>query len=124
MVVPGSPIPIPRGIIVMWYGSPSTVPEGWALCDGTNGTPNMTGRFAYGTDEENPVGKSGGSTTHTHPFSFSTNVAYATRNADGNSWPVINTSAPVTVNYSGNTGGSSPSPLLPPYLALCFIMKN
>lgn len=35
-----------KGIIVAWNGS--TPPTGWALCDGTNGTPNLSGRFILG----------------------------------------------------------------------------
>jgi len=31
---------IPIGGIVLWSGSTGSVPTGWALCDGTNGTPN------------------------------------------------------------------------------------
>ena len=37
---------IPTGGIIMWSGT--TVPTGWYLCDGTNGTPNLTGKFIYG----------------------------------------------------------------------------
>ena len=29
----------------MWYGSTASVPTGWALCNGGNGTPNLVGRF-------------------------------------------------------------------------------
>jgi hypothetical protein len=25
----------------MWLGNPANIPGGWALCDGSNGTPNM-----------------------------------------------------------------------------------
>ena len=35
------------GMILMWYGS-NTIPEGWALCDGNNGTPNLVGSFVKG----------------------------------------------------------------------------
>jgi len=38
---PGTTIPI--GTVVMWYGLAGTVPAGWQICDGTNGTPNMSG---------------------------------------------------------------------------------
>jgi len=31
--------PFPPGGIVMWSGSIGGIPSGWALCDGTNGTP-------------------------------------------------------------------------------------
>ncbi len=37
---------IPVGGIIMWSGS--TVPDGWALCDGNNGTPDLRGRFVMG----------------------------------------------------------------------------
>jgi microcystin-dependent protein len=41
----GNPL-IPRGIISMWSGT--VAPAGWAICDGTQGTPNLTGRFVVG----------------------------------------------------------------------------
>lgn len=34
---------LPTGMIMQWYGSIATIPAGWLLCDGTNGTPNLTG---------------------------------------------------------------------------------
>lgn len=37
---------LPRGCIVMFAGS--TAPTGWGLCDGTNGTPNLSGMFVVG----------------------------------------------------------------------------
>lgn len=40
--------PIDR--IEMWAGLPATIPFGWRLCDGTNGTPNLKGRFIVGYD--------------------------------------------------------------------------
>ena len=38
----------PRGVIVMWSGAATAVPAGWALCNGANGTPDLTGRFIVG----------------------------------------------------------------------------
>jgi microcystin-dependent protein len=35
--------PVPKGGIIMWSGS--VPPQGWALCDGSNGTPDLRGRF-------------------------------------------------------------------------------
>ncbi len=56
---------IPIGSIIMWSGAPSTIPNGFLLCDGTNGTPNMKGRFVVGHDSSNTeystVGAVGGS---------------------------------------------------------------
>lgn len=37
---------IPPGGIIMWSGK--TVPQGWKLCDGTNNTPDLRGRFIVG----------------------------------------------------------------------------
>ncbi len=42
---------IPKGVIVMWYGKVDQVPRGWALCDGTNGTPDLRARFIVGAGE-------------------------------------------------------------------------
>jgi len=39
---------VPRRAIIMWSGLLSEIPPGWALCDGTNGTPNLRNRFIYG----------------------------------------------------------------------------
>lgn len=37
---------MPRGSIIMWSNNAGgSVPPGWALCDGTNGTPNLTNKF-------------------------------------------------------------------------------
>lgn len=36
---------IPAGLISMWSGDVADVPSDWALCDGANGTPDLTERF-------------------------------------------------------------------------------
>jgi hypothetical protein len=36
---------MPTGGITLWYGISGNVPIGWAICDGSNGTPNLSGRF-------------------------------------------------------------------------------
>jgi hypothetical protein len=53
----------PRGAIIMWYGDPKKIPEGWALCDGKNGTPNLMGRFIRAAAK---AGGTGGSAEHAH----------------------------------------------------------
>lgn len=40
------------GMIIMWHGSTDTIPEGWYLCDGKNGTPNLIGKFIKAGEEE------------------------------------------------------------------------
>lgn len=51
----------PSGIIVMWSGTINSIPAGWALCDGTNGTPNLTDKFILSVSSaaENPGGTGG-----------------------------------------------------------------
>ncbi|EGW42612.1 hypothetical protein [Bilophila sp. 4_1_30] len=56
---------VPTGFIGMWSGSASTIPTGWALCDGTNGTPNLTDRFILGAGKAYQPGATGGTATAT-----------------------------------------------------------
>ncbi len=52
---------LPQGLISMWSGN--EIPSGWALCDGTNNTPDLSGRFIAGMDKNNPeyqIGEKGG----------------------------------------------------------------
>lgn len=53
------------GMITMWSGSVASIPEGFNLCDGTNGTPNLSGQFIVGYDatdaDYDTIGKIGGS---------------------------------------------------------------
>lgn len=41
---------LPSGTIVMYSGN--TIPDGWALCDGTNGTPNLVDHFIIGGTQQ------------------------------------------------------------------------
>ena len=52
---------LPKGSIILWYGSSATIPQNWAICDGNNGTPNMTGKTAVGSDSDTNIGNNIGS---------------------------------------------------------------
>lgn len=77
--------PIPTGIIAMWSGAISSIPTGWVLCDGTNGTPNLRDRFIVGAGSAYIVGATGGANsvtlsesqipTHTHTITASSDSA-------------------------------------------------
>ena len=41
-------VSIPTGVIVMWSGTVATIPSGWYLCDGSNGTPDLRNKFIVG----------------------------------------------------------------------------
>jgi hypothetical protein len=55
------------GLIVIWLGAIADIPEGWALCDGNNGTPDLTAKFIKNaTVLATDVGDTGGAATHSH----------------------------------------------------------
>jgi hypothetical protein len=39
-----------EGMIVMWSGKGNQIPQGWVLCDGDNGTPNLIDQFIIGSE--------------------------------------------------------------------------
>ena len=69
---------IPTGGIIIWSGSTGSIPSGWLLCDGTNGTPDLRDRFIVGAGNSYAVNATGGSTdaivvTHTHTGTTASN---------------------------------------------------
>lgn len=56
---------VPVGGIIDWSGSIASIPYGWQLCDGTNGTPDLRGAFVLGAGGAYAVGDTGGAATHT-----------------------------------------------------------
>ncbi len=48
----GEPSGVPIGAISVWTGSISTIPEGWIICDGTNGTPDLRVKFPKGVPND------------------------------------------------------------------------
>ncbi len=57
---------VPTGVIVMWSGSLASIPDGWTLCDGTSGTPDLRDRFIMGTAALQDPGAFGGTSAHGH----------------------------------------------------------
>jgi len=47
---------MPQGGIIMWSGTNASIPAGWNLCDGSNGTPDLTDKFIVSVTSaaENP----------------------------------------------------------------------
>ena len=56
---------VPSGVILMWSGSTDTIPAGWALCNGQDGTPDLTDRFILGAGKTYQPGTTGGAATVT-----------------------------------------------------------
>ena len=136
---------IPTGMISLWYGSIGSVPLGWYLCDGTNGTPDLRDKFVVGAGSTYSVAATGGSTdsivvshTHTatvtdpgHNHTATTGSLAGAQFQGGNlgtpreGSSSTNTSSVVTGITVANstTGVSGTNANLPPYYALAYVMK-
>ena len=130
---------IPSGGIIIWSGSSATIPSGWLLCDGTSSTPDLRNRFVVGATSTYAVGATGGSTdaivvSHTHtatvtdPGHSHTSTVLSGINANANPGVQVgsgNTGTSTTGITVANstTGSSGTNANLPPYYALCYIMK-
>ena len=75
---------VPSGCIILWSGAADAIPTGFVLCNGSNSTPDLRGRFIVGysdTDNDYDVNDTGGSKdntlsvsqlpSHNHSFSGS-----------------------------------------------------
>ena len=137
---------MPYGTIIMWSGSEAATPSGWALCDGTGGTPNLTDRFVIGAGNTYAVNATGGSAnavvvSHTHLFTgtalgthfHGSGVAsgggggsYYTANGSPEvnqiSTQAVSAGTPAGTNSTEGVSGTNAN--LPPYYALCYIMKT
>jgi len=139
---------IPTGGIIIWSGAANAIPSGWLLCNGSSGTPDLRNRFVVGAGSTYAVAATGGSAdaivvSHTHTAtSVVTDLGHShstvTINglgpplqgfAHGNT-PIGNTvstntaTTGITVATSiASTGSSGTNANLPPYYALCYIMK-
>lgn len=133
------------GMIMMWSGSTGSIPSGWLLCDGTSGTPDLRNRFIVGAGSTYAVNATGGTAdavvpSHTHTFTgdalpththtYGTSAARLVQSGSatqcwvGDSTATTGaTSAGTPTGTIGTTGVSATNANLPPYLALCFIMK-
>ena len=163
---------LPAGVITMWSGSAAAIPTGWLLCDGTNSTPDLRGKFVMGSNVSYAVGATGGTDSitltnaelpaHTHTGTTDADGIHShfVANTDSvnpsTTGPLSNTnyigktgsSAATSSNYilggsntvatqgltspssshthaftTGSTGSDTAFSILPPYYALCYIMK-
>lgn len=151
-VAPTTQASIPSGLIAIWSGAVGSIPSGWYLCNGQNGTPDLRDSFILGAGNTYAVGATGGSkdaivVSHTHTATSTSTVtdpghnhtynqATNTLPQSGNSTQVFtsNTSqststastgitvATTTTNATAGVSGTNAN--LPPYYALAYIMKS
>jgi len=137
---------IPAGIISLWSGSTASIPSGWLLCDGSNGTPDLRNRFIVGAGSTYAVAATGGSADaivvshnhtatssvsdpgHAHTFTLTGDEAgsgFATTGSSiVSSQATTSNTTGITVSTTVNSSGSSGTNAnLPPYYALAYIMK-
>jgi len=162
-----------KGMIMMWSGATNQIPSGWALCNGSNGTPDLRNRFIIGAGLSYAVGATGGATkqsvtltknnlpshnhtitidsvsSHSHTFKdyyypenkinntnsvrfYNLNQQYGSGDTDTDNQYILYTTHSTDDSGShnhtasiGNTGNGSPFTVntMPPFYALCFIMK-
>ena len=133
---------IPIGMIMIWSGTIDTIPKGWELCDGgatITGIvkPDLRSLFVIGASNPNTdlsklnltsrvVMEHGGEEkhtltieeipSHTHPYMLSTDNN-SCGNGGGGEQPCNRKEGKT------NTGGSKPHNVMPPFIALAYIIK-
>ena len=101
----------------MWAGSMVGIPAGWNLCDGSNGTPDMSDRFVVGAGDSYDPGDFAGSLTHEHPFTGDGHFHDLKIGAGLNAGTIIGDKTLSTSSTGLASGGQN----IIPYYALCWI---
>jgi hypothetical protein len=148
-----APSSVPSGCILLWSGSIGSIPAGFVLCNGLNSTPDLRDRFVVGAGSSYAVDGTGGSAnaivvSHNHTatsvvtdpgHTHSTTINATNNQGTGPAWLFwgnnssqgtgTNTTTSVTTgitvattNTAAGTSGTNAN--LPPYYALCYIMKT
>ena len=145
--IPAVSSTLPTGMILLWSGSIGSIPAGYLLCDGTNSTPDLRNRFVIGAGSTYSVNQTGGSADaivvshthtatvtdpgHTHTVSVANQSGQNGSISGGGSQPAVgsstlttasNTTGITVANATSGTSGTGAN--LPPYYALCYIMKS
>ena len=146
---PPSATPIPAGGIFLWSGSIGSIPAGYVLCNGSNGTPDLRDRFVVGAGSTYAVDATGGSAnaivvSHTHAATVTDPGHTHAPSTAGNNFLTVSgggfqigsgvfgrtdnsttASSTTGISVSNATAGvSGTNANLPPYYALCYIMKT
>jgi|GEM_PF-1101673 len=125
---PGAPFGVPKGTIIAWHPTPDYIvdldkglseatiaaPPGWAICDGTQGTPDLRNRFIRGTTKYTSIGQTGGAETHDHGGK-TLGPSETIRTPGGGTAH--------NMPYETHTHDIRKSKHLPPYVELVYIMK-
>lgn len=121
------------GVIMIWSGTEDSIPDGWHVCNGEDGTVDLRDKFVLGAGSNHPAGDTGGSEevtltveqmpTHSHAYDkltepwkwVSPNTSVSANDA---AFGIMNTSINTT-----QAGSSKPHSNMPPYYSLLYIQK-
>lgn len=134
-----------KGMIIAWYGDIDKIPDNFAICDGSNGTPDLRNKFIIGVCDDKKCGDIGGNSSitlrksnlppigqgyfscdsHNGSYHHSTNgiikylysYSVSTKNGQSDSW---GSNYMIDLNEGMN---SSPINIINPYYSLFYIMK-
>ena len=116
---------MPIGSIIMYNGKAEDIPQGWAICDGMLGTPNLVDRFVLGSFS---AGGTGGASQITltaeqlPPHNHKVNAWYGKSGSTGSGNGLQ--SSPIGQQvYTEETGNNEAIDIMPPYYRLIYIMK-
>ena len=132
----------------MWSGTIAAIPSGWALCNGSNGTPDLRNTFVIGAHSDSSGAKttvtgsatqSGGDKdavliAHKHDIEVLTDAGGGSPNGTVDQNPTAGRAtqqSPNSISLTGIDASGSASTTqtgtnanLPPYFALAYIMRT
>lgn len=120
---------MPIGSIIMFNGKAEEIPSGWAICDGTNGTPNLIDRFILASTY---AGGTGGASQVTltvsqlPPHRHRLKKCWYGKADNANDRQVVRWDETIGTNdqiLTEETGLGLPINIMPPYYRLIYIMK-
>ena len=120
---------MPVGSIIMFSGKAEEIPSGWAICDGTNGTPNLIDRFVLASTY---CGGTGGnaqitlSVSQLPPHRHRLKKCWYGKSDNADDRQVVRWDDSVSTNdqiLTEETGFGLPINIMPPYYRLIYIMK-
>jgi hypothetical protein len=128
---------MPKGSIIA-FSTNTNLPHGWNVCDGTNGTPDLRGRFILGSSANKAIGAKGGEErvrlnvnempSHSHRISQLNRLGNPDGWKDGGRHYWRNNDyrwnrTPDQGKMVDASGGNQSHNNMPPYYALVYIMK-
>lgn len=129
---------IPIGGIIMWSGNISTIPQCWAICNGTAGTPDLRNRFIVGANADSggvakttltgSATQTGGSVNHTHSTYIGAHNHFFELPYGGGVEDTMVSDQYDAFGYTdeedlGSKTSGNPSTVPVPYYALAYIMR-